>query len=573
MNLKDIIEILNFGQFSKPFLNYMSKYLKNESIKQHEEVINYIDVLKLKWDAKYEEALEKIEKVITLSKKRSIDYLLLVEKMDVLVKLSKEKEIKETFDELRNGFSKLPRYLRGLVVESLRNIRELYYDSNESMEKIRHWSEVYENNPVDKGFILMADAREKKNEEKYVEATQLNIQAFKTLKDVPHPSGVVQALNNISWWLKDVDKNTALNFTLPLGFYLGYYFDDDNFNVFNSLDTIFQVQKENNDPMMYETAFIFSKVFSKLDYEKRQIIWKDYTNTIYEVRRFVINIKKGNHKNTKALRNFLKQEIEKEQVSIKELNISKRTLDSFLSGITKQIKSNTLRNIIDNLEFEINSSLAIPIIKELKKKDIDKKFEENFYKFMELEIEKQLTEFFTSYLVHYYKQEVKLERVIKDIESGSLIKGRCDYYTRELINSIFEKPLQIDIDSLLTTNQEQKTYTNKDITFKEHPFYSARKILVKRFIKDLNKAYLQEFIEKYLKADSKQKDIIERYIMNYGRYYEIKNIPKELRPKVPKEINVFVKKYTLKRRPSAISFYVFEGKEREEVVEILEEFE
>ena len=573
MNLKDIIEILNFGQFSKPFLNYMSKYLKNESIKQHEEVINYIDVLKLKWDAKYEEALEKIEKVITLSKKRSIDYLLLVEKMDVLVKLSKEKEIKETFDELRNGFSKLPRYLRGLVVESLRNIRELYYDSNESMEKIRHWSEVYENNPVDKGFILMADAREKKNEEKYVEATQLNIQAFKTLKDVPHPSGVVQALNNISWWLKDVDKNTALNFTLPLGFYLGYYFDDDNFNVFNSLDTIFQVQKENNDPMMYETAFIFSKVFSKLDYEKRQIIWKDYTNTIYEVRRFVINIKKGNHKNTKALRNFLKQEIEKEQVSIKELNISKRTLDSFLSGITKQIKSNTLRNIIDNLEFEINSSLAIPIIKELKKKDIDKKFEENFYKFMRLKIEKQLTEFFTSYLVHYYKQEVKLEKVIKDIESGSLIKGRCDYYTRELINSIFEKPLQIDIDSLLTTNQEQKTYTNKDITFKEHPFYSARKILVKRFIKDLNKAYLQEFIEKYLKADSKQKDIIERYIMNYGRYYEIKNIPKELRPKVPKEINVFVKKYTLKRRPSAISFYVFEGKEREEVVEILEEFE
>ena len=413
----------------------------------------------------------------------------------------------------------------------------------------------------------MADARGKKNEGNYIEAAKLNIQAFKTLKNVPHPSGMVGALNNISWWLKDVDKNISLNFTFPLGFYASYYFDDDNYKVFNSFDTTFQVQKENNDPMMYETAFIFSKVFSKLDYENRQIIWKDYANTIYEVRRFVINIKKGNHKNTKALRNFLKQEIEKEQVSIKELNISKRTLDSFLSGITKQIKSNTLRNIIDNLEFEINSSLAIPIIKELKKKDIDKKFEENFYKFMELEVEKQLTEFFTSYLVHYYKQEVKLERVIKDIESGSLIKGRCDYYTRELINSTFEKPPNIDVDSLLTTNQEQKTYTNKDITFKEHPFYSARKELVKKFMKDLNKIHLQEFIEKYLKA------IIERYIMNYGRYDEIKNIPKELRPKVPKEINVFVKKYTLKRRPSAISFYVFEGKEREELFEILEEFE
>ncbi|PNR93439.1 hypothetical protein [Petrotoga sp. 9PWA.NaAc.5.4] len=61
--------------------------------------------------------------------------------------------------------------------------------------------------------------------------------------------------------------------------------------------------------------------------------------------------------------------------------------------------------------------------------------------------------------------------------------------------------------------------------------------------------------------------------MNYGRYYEIKNIPKELRPKVPKEINMFVKEYTLKRIPSAISFYVFEEKEREELVETLKIFE
>ena len=72
--------------------------------------------------------------------------------MDVLVKLSKEKEIKDIYDELKKGFSTLPRYLRGLIVQSLRNIRELYYESNESMEKIRHWSEIYENNPVDKGI-------------------------------------------------------------------------------------------------------------------------------------------------------------------------------------------------------------------------------------------------------------------------------------------------------------------------------------------------------------------------------------------------------------------------------------
>ncbi len=383
---------------------------------------------------------------------------------------------------------------------------------------------------------------------------------------------MILTVNNIAWCLKETKKFTALNFSLVLGFYLSYYFDDDNCKIFNSFDTIFQVQKESDDPMMYETAFIFSKCLSKVDKERYNILKKQCGESINQLKYCVFNLDSNYYLNTKTLRNFLKQEIEKEQVSIKELNISKRTLNDFLSGKGRYLQPNTLRNIINNLEFEINSSLAIPIIKELKKKDIDKKFEENFYKFMRLKIEKQLTEFFTSYLVHYYKQEVKLEKVIKSIESGSLIKERCDYYTRELINSIFEKPLQIDIDSLLTDNQEQKTYTNKDITFKEPPFYSARKELVKRFMKDLNKIHLQEFIEKYIKANSKQKDMIEKYIMNYGRYYEIKNIPKELRPKVPKDINVFVKKYTLKRKPSAISFYVFEGKEREKLVETLRVF-
>ncbi|MGB4434587.1 MAG: hypothetical protein WBI45_03930, partial [Defluviitoga tunisiensis] len=359
MTLQSLVKIITYGQFSRPFLNYIVDYLKNESTKG-------------------------------LSK-GGLYYLFLEQKLIILNRLKDVKEVEVIYKELRDNFGNIPQYVRGLVVESLRNIRELYYDSNESMEKIRHWSEAYENNPVNKGFILMADAREKKNEEKYVEATQLNIQAFKTLKDVPHPSGVVQALNNISWWLKDVDKNTALNFTLPLGFYLGYYFDDDNFNVFNSLDTIFQVQKESNDPMMYETAFIFSKCLSKVDKERYNTLKRKCGESINHLKYFVFNLDNNYYLNTKVLRNFLKQEIEKEQVSIKELNISKRALDNFLSGITKQIKPNTLRNIIDNLEFEINSSLAIPIIKELKKKDIDKKFEENFYKFMELEVEKQLT--------------------------------------------------------------------------------------------------------------------------------------------------------------------------------------
>ncbi len=93
-------------------------------------------------------------------------------------------------------------------------------------------------------------------------------------------------------------------------------------------------------------------------------------------------------------------------------------------------------------------------------------------------------------------------------------------------------------------------------------------------MKDLNKKNLKEFIENYIGLDTRQKKTIEKFIMNYGRYYDlkVKDIPKEFTPKVPKEINPFVKKYTLKRKPSALSFYVFEGEEREEFVEIISNF-
>ncbi|PNR96262.1 hypothetical protein [Petrotoga sp. 9PWA.NaAc.5.4] len=140
MSLKMVIKLSTYGQFGKPFMNYL------ESISLNDKTKEYIEILKLYWDNKYDEVLEAIERNIS---------------------------------------------------------------------KLRKGSLYYENNPVNKGFILMANARRKKNEGNYIEAAKLNIQAFKTLKDVPHPSGMVGALNNISWWLKDVDKNISLNFTLP----------------------------------------------------------------------------------------------------------------------------------------------------------------------------------------------------------------------------------------------------------------------------------------------------------------------------------------------------------------------
>ncbi|PNR96369.1 hypothetical protein [Petrotoga olearia] len=562
MNIKVLIEIVNKGQFIRPILNYVAHYLESDRPDKNKNIVNYINVLKLKWDVKYDEALEIIDEELQRLKKGGLYYLFLDQKVHILNRIKQKEGVKKVFDELKDNFDNIPVYVRGLVVETLRNIHELYYEPDESMEKIRYWSENYEQNPVDKGFILLSKAREKKNEERYEEAVSLNIEAFKILKTVPHPSGMVQALNNISWWLKNTNKEKALVFIFPLGFYLGYYFDDDNLKVFNSLDTMFQVQKNNNDPLVYETAFIFSRCLSQLNKVESEPIKNTFKDIINQLKCFVFNLDNNQHRSTPKLRDFIRKEIGKEKIPIDSINISESALKEFLFEETQYIQPSTLRNILEAFEFEIDTSTPICIIKELKKKDIDKKFRLNLEKFKNLPKERQISELFTSYLVHYYKEKIDLNKIIKEIQDGSLIEERCDYYTKELINYIFERNPKIDFDSLLTNVQKPKIYTNKNITFNEHPFYLGRKEVVKKFVKDLNKKNLKEFIENYVSLDASQKKTIEKFIMNYGRYYDLKDIPKEFTPKVPKEIDPFVKKYTLKRKPSAVSFYVFEGEER-----------
>ncbi|HBT51831.1 MAG TPA: hypothetical protein DEA49_06950, partial [Petrotoga sp.] len=418
MNITLLDKIVNKGQFIRPILNYVVHYLESDRSDKNKNIINYINVLKLKWDVKYDEALEIIEEELQKLKKGGLYYLFLDQKIHILNRVKQKEDVKKVFDELKDNFDNIPVYVRGLVVETLKNIYELYYEPDENMEKIRHWSKNYEQNPVDKGFILLSKARGKKNEERYEEAICLNVEAFKVLKTIPHPSGMVQALNNSSWWLKDTNKEKALTFTFPLGFYLGYYFDDDNFKVFNSIDTMFQVQKSNKDPLVYESAFIFSKCLSQLNKAESESIKNTFKDIINQLKYFVFNLDNNQHRSTPKLRAFIRKEIGKEKTSIDSMNVSERTLKEFLSAKTKYIQPNTLRNILDALEFEITTSTPICIIKELKKKDIDKKFRLNLEKFKNLPKERQISELFTSYLVHYYKEEIDLKKIIKEIQDG-----------------------------------------------------------------------------------------------------------------------------------------------------------
>ncbi|ABX31778.1 hypothetical protein Pmob_1059 [Petrotoga mobilis SJ95] len=61
MNIKLLDKIVSKGQFIRPILNYVVHYLESDRSDKNKNIINYINVLKLKWDVKYDEALEIID--------------------------------------------------------------------------------------------------------------------------------------------------------------------------------------------------------------------------------------------------------------------------------------------------------------------------------------------------------------------------------------------------------------------------------------------------------------------------------------------------------------------------------
>jgi len=159
MLLKLVTKLSTYGQFGRPFMNYL------ESISLNNETIEYIEILKLFWDNKYDEVLETIERNISKLRKGSLYYLLLSIKLSALHRLKREQEVKEIYDELRDNFGNIPRYVRGTVVESLRNIRELYYDSMKILKLLDIGAKYMKTILLIKGLSLWLMQEEKRMKE------------------------------------------------------------------------------------------------------------------------------------------------------------------------------------------------------------------------------------------------------------------------------------------------------------------------------------------------------------------------------------------------------------------------
>ena len=274
--------ISKYGSFSKPFVNYFLEYGRINTLCKY-----YLFTLKYIWNGNYNSALSTLEKGLNLcNDNKTLYFIFLSQKLLILKKLKRDQEADKLFLKLKKDFYKIPKYARKIASSSLLN-------SYSDISKFRIWGKIYEEDNSAKTFILIGKAKEEIEKNNLKKGIKLYLDAFKTAKSIPHPVGIINSLNNASWFLKESHPKISLILSNKLSYFLGLYREDmDRF--LYALDTIFKIQRLNSDPKILETADILTsleKYLNKLNLPSEKL--KYYKETIEQAKDFKFSHKKS----------------------------------------------------------------------------------------------------------------------------------------------------------------------------------------------------------------------------------------------------------------------------------------
>jgi len=274
--------ISKYGSFSKPFVNYFLEYGRINTPCKY-----YLLTLKYIWNGNYNSALSTLEKGLNLcNDNKTLYFIFLSQKLLILKKLKRDQEADKLFLKLKKDFYKIPKYARKIASSSLLN-------SYSDISKFRIWGKIYEEDNSAKTFILIGKAKEEIEKNNFKKGIKLYLDAFKTAKSIPHPVGIINSLNNASWFLKESHPKISLILSNKLSYFLGLYREDmDRF--LYALDTIFKIQRLNSDPGILETADILTsleKYLNKLNLPSEKL--KYYKETIEQAKDFKFSHKKS----------------------------------------------------------------------------------------------------------------------------------------------------------------------------------------------------------------------------------------------------------------------------------------
>ncbi|MBU1290921.1 hypothetical protein KJ898_03850 [bacterium] len=256
MNIKvpQIIDVLmKYGSFARPLVNWA---LSNDKISSAWK--EYFKALRYDWQKEYPLELKCIERGIKRCKDdKIVKYMLMALKLSVLQNL-KEPEGNGLYIQLRREFHKVPKLARKIVVTTLLSYPSLNINETD-LVKTRLWSQYYQNDMSTQVFILLGKAREKIKTGNTAEGIALYFKGLRIAKTIPHPTGIINSLNDSAWYIRHSHPHWAFRLANQAMYWVGWYREDAR-GVFYVFDTLFEIQRIVSDQRLGKTASLITSL-------------------------------------------------------------------------------------------------------------------------------------------------------------------------------------------------------------------------------------------------------------------------------------------------------------------------
>jgi len=522
-------KIFDLGSYSKPVLNFMLENKIDICYRHYLKSLEYI------WKREYLEALKEVNSGLKRYKNNiSIYYLLLSNKFIISFYINDKENLKNLYNKIRREYKKIPPTVRKILNQSLLNYSLMVHDSD--FQKSRFWSKEKELSQSTKLFLLISKARREIKEKRIQNGISYYQKGLQIATKIPHPTGLITCFNDISWYLRNEKPLKSLYYAEKGIYYLGYYYEEPKIK-FYILDTIFSIEKKLNFYRIFETSELIN------NYKNDDFVKNKYSKLLNETRRYRVDFEKNLYKNSKSLRNYLKKYIKNINKASKITKISRDKLYDILNGITKNIRGETIRKLINGLNIEIDNNTPNEIFSELIKIKID----ENFEKAIQFLIEKsdiERNKLIISTYMSLYDRKNQYRYLIKKDNLKKILY---------LINSDFEKFINF-------TNKRYET--KRFISYVLNPpiFIKGRRDLVLKFLNNLHYENLNDFINFYLNINEDEREILDIFIRNYIRFNKITiNLGENIEIEKYKNIIEFL---NLNTSSILLSFYFFSKWER-----------
>ncbi len=331
--LSALDEVKRYGSYSLPIINYS---LEQDLTLQKKD---FLLSLTHGYAGEYKEALRIIGRRLRTKPGKPVFYLLTMNRLTYLRILGKTERANAIYRSLRNNIKDIPEKVRDFIIDELVGHCALLKLSKNCLGRFSRDGRYL---GVSGKIFLDINVGRNLIRNGSTEGFKYFRDAFDLAFEIPHPTGMISALNSIAWNGMDYDTELAVRSVRKALYYLGYYQEISKF--FYVFDTAFAVMKKSGDPSLFEVSKDLLDLYEKLSPDMKRTFKKTSIEAkkLLESSEYVIDRKTAG---------FIKKLVK----SRDSVGVSDAEIRNIANGKITKMRGETVRKIIAHTDLERNA--------------------------------------------------------------------------------------------------------------------------------------------------------------------------------------------------------------------------